>query len=296
MASERDFEEVLARHPELIEEGLRLIGRQVTLCGRRMDLLFEDRFGQKLVVELKWGPIKDEHVGQIMYYQGALLSGGEPVRTMLIGTRVPPPIQKSLDFNGLASKEIRLSALIEFLKAKGEADLVRTFEADLSLGEVAMKRKPSKRGTGPAAAIPLAAGVAPALFAPVQEGWIKKAFKDFECGKGKLRFASNSPQLRDALEPERPINNVYFKATGNNEICARARFLSIDKGPPEGDRLTGSNKNDVLWEARYYYGFCDLSSINNPIPLSALRRYPSKKQLRNDVPGACLIFDDIGTG
>jgi hypothetical protein len=80
----------------------------------------EDRLKQKLVVELKWGPIKDEHVGQIMYYQGALLSGSEPVRTMLVGTRVPPAIQKSLDFNGLSSKEIRLSSLIEFLRSKGE--------------------------------------------------------------------------------------------------------------------------------------------------------------------------------
>src|ERR1039458_869200 len=145
MASERDFEDVLVRYPEMIEEGLRLIGRQVDVCGRRIDLLFEDRFKQKLVVELKWGPIKDEHVGQIMYYQGALLSGREPVRTMLVGNRVPPAIQKSLDFNGLASKEIRLSTLIEFLRAKGETDLVRPFEADLSLSDAALKPKAPNR-------------------------------------------------------------------------------------------------------------------------------------------------------
>jgi RecB family endonuclease NucS len=139
VANERDFEDVLVRYPEIIEEGLRLIGRQVVVCQRRIDLLFEDRFKQKLVVELKWGPIKDEHVGQIMYYQGALLSGREPVRTMLVGTRVPPAIQRSLDFNGLAFKEIRVSTLIEFLKAKGETDVVRTFEADLPLADAPLK-------------------------------------------------------------------------------------------------------------------------------------------------------------
>src|ERR1035441_9628460 len=146
MASERDFEDVLVRYPEMIEEGLRLIGRQVDVCGRRIDLLFEDRFKQKLVVELKWGPIKDEHVGQIMYYQGALLSGREPVRTMLVGNRVPPAIQKSLDFNGLASKEIRLSTLIEFLRAKGETDLVRPFEADQVIEPVDAAGRPIAMG------------------------------------------------------------------------------------------------------------------------------------------------------
>jgi hypothetical protein len=37
MANLRDLEEALARYPEMIEEGLPLIGRQVVVCGRPMD-------------------------------------------------------------------------------------------------------------------------------------------------------------------------------------------------------------------------------------------------------------------
>jgi RecB family endonuclease NucS len=59
MLLEKNFEDIIARYPELIEEGLTLKGRQVTLYGRRMDLLFEDKFKRKLIVELKIGPIKD---------------------------------------------------------------------------------------------------------------------------------------------------------------------------------------------------------------------------------------------
>jgi hypothetical protein len=274
----------------MIEEGLRLIGRQVTVCGRRIDLLFEDRFGQKLVVELKWGPIKDEHVGQVMYYQGAILSGGEPVRVMLIGTRVPPAIQRSLDFNGLAAREIRLRDLIDFVKSKGETDLVRAFEADLPLSEAAMKPKASNRAAMRAAAplAPLSGSLA--LLAPVNKYWIEKAFADFERGKKKLRFGTDSSHLVHALDHKGDIHRVYFKATGENDISASARFVSIDAENPAEDRLTGSAETSELWYAKYYYGFCDLERTEPPIPLASLRRYPSGKALRNDAPGACLVF------
>jgi hypothetical protein len=41
---EKDFEDIICKYPELIEDGLVLINRQVSLYGRRMDILFEDKF------------------------------------------------------------------------------------------------------------------------------------------------------------------------------------------------------------------------------------------------------------
>jgi RecB family endonuclease NucS len=52
---ESDFESILERYPELIEEGLILEGRQVAIGRKHIDLLFHDRLGQKLIVELKRG-------------------------------------------------------------------------------------------------------------------------------------------------------------------------------------------------------------------------------------------------
>ena len=58
---EQDFEDILVKYPHIIEEGLRLKGRQLVVFGRRIDLLFEDRFGRKLLVELN-GIAKDTYV------------------------------------------------------------------------------------------------------------------------------------------------------------------------------------------------------------------------------------------
>jgi hypothetical protein len=41
---EQTFETILAKYPELIENGLEMKGRQVSMYDRRMDLLFEDAF------------------------------------------------------------------------------------------------------------------------------------------------------------------------------------------------------------------------------------------------------------
>ena len=126
---ESDLESVLAKHPDLIEAGLILTGRQVTVYGRRMDLLFDDKHKRKLIVELKAGPIKDEHIGQILSYEGMLLSADNPdIRVMLVGTRVPPNIQKTLDHHGIAWKEIKLTSLKEFLANKGDNQFDNLFE------------------------------------------------------------------------------------------------------------------------------------------------------------------------
>ncbi|HOW39507.1 MAG TPA: hypothetical protein PL123_03115 [Bacteroidales bacterium] len=131
MFLERNLEDIIAKYPELIEDGLILQGRQVTLYGRRMDLLFEDKFRRKLIVELKIGPIKDAHIGQVLSYEGMLLSGEDPsIRVMLIGNRVPPNIQRSLDHHGIAWREFTLSYLKEFLIKRNDEEFLNLFELD----------------------------------------------------------------------------------------------------------------------------------------------------------------------
>jgi hypothetical protein len=129
MFHEKDFEDILSKYPELIEDGLIFKGRQITIYGRRMDLLFEDRFRRKLIVELKKGPIKDENIGQVLSYEGMLLSADDPtIRVMLIGNRVPPNIQRSLDHHGIAWRELSCTRLTEFLTEKNDQDLLGVFE------------------------------------------------------------------------------------------------------------------------------------------------------------------------
>jgi hypothetical protein len=129
MLLEKDLEDIISKYPDLIEEGLTLKERQLTFYGRRMDLLFEDKFKRRLILELKNGPIKDQHIGQIMSYEGMLLSGDDPtVRIMLVGTRVPPNIQKSLDHHGIAWKELTYSYLKKFLAEKEDDLFLNLFD------------------------------------------------------------------------------------------------------------------------------------------------------------------------
>jgi hypothetical protein len=131
------FEDILAKYPQLIEEGLVLVGRQMAIYGRRMDLVFKDTFGRQLIVELKAGPIKDEHIGQIMSYEGSMLSHDNPdLRIMLVGTRVPPNIQRSLDHHGIAWKEIALSVLQKYLQSVGDEALLGGGKEDQIQGGV----------------------------------------------------------------------------------------------------------------------------------------------------------------
>jgi len=112
--TESDMEEIIAKYPILIEDQLTLLGRQVSLGSLRVDLLFRDRFDETLVVELKKGVIKREHVGQIMEYSGTLYDE-KPVRLMLVSNRVPPAFRRSLEYHGIEWREITQERFTQFL-------------------------------------------------------------------------------------------------------------------------------------------------------------------------------------
>ncbi|MCI0493991.1 endonuclease NucS, partial [candidate division KSB1 bacterium] len=133
---EQHFEDILCKYPELIEDGLIFLKRQVKVHNKRIDILFEDKFKRNLLVELKSGVIKDDHIGQLLGYEGFLLSADDPtIRIMLIGNRVPPNLQSSLDHHGIAWREFSYSMLKNFLEAKRDFDLLKYFE-DFELPDV----------------------------------------------------------------------------------------------------------------------------------------------------------------
>ncbi len=94
-----------------------LEGRQVSIKGKYIDLLFKDKHKGRLIIELKRGTVLRKDIGQLMDYEGERLFPDDPtVRVMLIGNRVPPSFGRSLDHHGLEWREFPIAYLIEFLQ------------------------------------------------------------------------------------------------------------------------------------------------------------------------------------
>jgi len=127
---EREFEDILSTYPELIEEGLSLKGRQVNTDRKFIDLLFKDKTGQDLIVELKIGVAKREHVAQLLDYAGYKIAEGKvPVRIMLIANRIPENFKHSFDYFGFEYKEITIDKLHDFVRIKNDQNLLKIFAA-----------------------------------------------------------------------------------------------------------------------------------------------------------------------
>ena len=258
--SEKQFEDILAANPVLIEDGLKLEGRQVTVHGRRMDLLFRDSFNRRLIVELKAGPVKDQHIGQILAYEGMLLTADDPsLRVMLIGNRVPPNIQKALDHHGIAWREISLPMLRNYMKERSPAPSITEIKLPV-------------RETGK-----------PALFVPIEGKWLARGMEVLK-NQPKLFFATGA---HIGAGQTLPITNVYFKIKGTHEISAKADFLEISMENPSEFRLPEAATN----ESKYYYGFKNLRGLASKVSLCDLVYYSTRSHLKNDVPGACIIID-----
>ena len=89
---EKDIENLLSRYPtELLSGDLIFKGQQVKLGSYYADIVFEDKKGDMVIVEIKKGILRREAIGQIIEYYG-LLKKREPnkeIRLMLIANVIP---------------------------------------------------------------------------------------------------------------------------------------------------------------------------------------------------------------
>jgi RecB family endonuclease NucS len=71
---EKDVENLLAKYPDefLPNYGLKLKGQQVRLGTYSADIVFENRKGDMVIVEVKRGILRREALGQLIEYYGAL--------------------------------------------------------------------------------------------------------------------------------------------------------------------------------------------------------------------------------
>jgi len=76
--TEKQLEEIIVKYPDLLFDGLKLVGRQTDTTGGPLDLLGVDSDGRLVVFELKRGTLTREAIAQIIDY-ASFLDEMEPI-------------------------------------------------------------------------------------------------------------------------------------------------------------------------------------------------------------------------
>jgi len=108
--TEAQLQEVLARAPHLIEEGLTVLNRELLVGVGGIDLYARDAAGRYVIVELKRGRAGQEAVHQLGRYVDAVrtqLGGQVAVRGILAAPAITAPARTRLHGAGLEFVEVR---------------------------------------------------------------------------------------------------------------------------------------------------------------------------------------------
>jgi hypothetical protein len=110
MFSEKDMEDAIARNPKKFigEDGLELLERQYRIGSYIFDLLFTDRHGAKLIVEIQKGTLDRKHTYKILdYYHGFREQHPDDfIELMVIANEIPQERKKRLRSWGVEFREI----------------------------------------------------------------------------------------------------------------------------------------------------------------------------------------------
>jgi hypothetical protein len=110
MISEKDMESSIIATPEkyLGETGLKLLSQQYRIGDYIFDLLFEDRHGAKLIVEIQKGTLDRAHTYKILdyYYEYKENHPIDFIELMVIANKIPDERKKRLLNWGVSFKEI----------------------------------------------------------------------------------------------------------------------------------------------------------------------------------------------
>jgi hypothetical protein len=109
LMTEKLMEDAIAQNPEkYLEQGLILVERQYRIGSYIFDLLFQDRHGAKLIVELQKGTLDRNHTYKILdYYDEYKTQNPDQfVELMVIANRIPRERRERLSSQGISFKEI----------------------------------------------------------------------------------------------------------------------------------------------------------------------------------------------
>lgn len=120
---ERDMQNLVRLYPEelLGEAGLTLHGEEVRMGDFRFDLVFQDRQGATLLVELQRGRLDRTHLYKVLDYSDRYRERhpGVAVECMVVANEISGEYKERLQGRGIDFRELTLSRFAEFAREKG---------------------------------------------------------------------------------------------------------------------------------------------------------------------------------
>lgn len=120
--NEADMERLIRDYPgEFFDEPLKLVSAQEAFPSGITDLIFEDGQGDLLLIELKRGVLRREHIAQVIDYLGDVEARypGRNVELMVVANVIPPQRTTKLERLGVTFKEIPEARFRETAKKHG---------------------------------------------------------------------------------------------------------------------------------------------------------------------------------
>lgn len=120
---EKDIENLIAQHPDEFfpNSGFKLIGQQVKLGRCFADIIFEDKYQRKIIVEVKRGILSRDASGQVMEYYGLLKSQSptDTIELILCANVIPQERKIFLETAGIECKEVGINKINQIAKKVG---------------------------------------------------------------------------------------------------------------------------------------------------------------------------------
>ncbi len=128
---EKDIENLIAKYPDEFfpGSGFKLLGQQVRLGNKYADIIFEDKFKRKIIVEVKRGILTRDAAGQVMEYYGLLkeTNPDDIIELILCANIIPPERKHFLEMSGIECKELGIN-LINKVAAKYSYEFIKPSE------------------------------------------------------------------------------------------------------------------------------------------------------------------------
>jgi hypothetical protein len=249
---EREMEDLLWEHAEkLLNEPLRQFQRQSASAVGRADLIFEDRIGRLLVIELKRDTLERGAIMQLVDYYGMLKSRfpDRAIELMVVAPRIPPERRVACEQYDIEAREIPQK---RFRDVAGEVGYV--FESE---SRSTLTHAPLQEPTSPAGRMkrpPECPSDSPVAPNKVEKGWY---YLGAESGSGYFAAFVNARgscsmrlfDARDGAFRKKTYKAGDFQESFSHELTGALR-LHVGRQPNLERDCRASLRATVLAELR----------------------------------------------